>query len=197
MSDILSSARAASRAIAKMSGKRNGRTDSDQRGMRWADVVSVNGKYADVMMDGTVHSPLRYTRECEGMAKGDRVIVQYMGREPVIVGVMSSGSGTSNRIFTGSIVLDSSRFPSSYGGGTVQVFTDEEFLELTGAESSPDGNGVNHFVQFMNGDYNAQAVELSSTLYIPGYGWSAVFKSPLNSVNNVRINYMIILYDGV
>lgn len=92
MSDILSSARAASRAIAKMSGKRNGRSDSDQRGMRWADVVAVNGKYADVMMDGTVHSPLRYTRECEGMAEGDRVIVQYMGREPVIVGVMYDGS---------------------------------------------------------------------------------------------------------
>lgn len=92
MSDILSSARAASRAIAKMSGKRNGRTDSDQRGMRWADVVAVNGKYADVMMDGTVHSPLRYTRECDGMAEGDRVIVQYMGREPVIVGVMSNGA---------------------------------------------------------------------------------------------------------
>jgi hypothetical protein len=91
MSDILSSARAASRAIAKMSGKRNGRTDSDQRGIRWADVVAVNGKFADVMMDGTVHSPLRYTRECEGMAEGDRVIVQYMGREPVIVGVMSVG----------------------------------------------------------------------------------------------------------
>lgn len=90
MSDLMRASRDAARAIARMngSGRANG---SDQRGMAWGTVVSVKGQFVDVMIGGTVSGSLRYTTACDGMAEGDRVMVQYVGHEPVVVGVVSSG----------------------------------------------------------------------------------------------------------
>lgn len=90
MTDLAKAAREASRAIAKMSG--NGRREgSDQRGMAWGDVVAVKGQFVDVLTGGTVSGSLRYTTACDGIAEGDRVLIQHVGREPVVVGIVSKG----------------------------------------------------------------------------------------------------------
>lgn len=111
MSDLTKAAREASRAIAKMSG--NGRREgSDQRGMAWGDVVAVNNQFVDVLTGGTVSGSLRYTTACDGIAEGDRVLIQHVGREPVVVGIVSKGAQPDGqRIFTGSKVVNA-------GGGT-------------------------------------------------------------------------------
>lgn len=91
MSDLMRASRDAARAIARMNG--SGRTNgSDQRGMAWGTVVSVKNQFVDVMIGGTVSGSLRYTTACDGMAEGDRVMVQYVGHEPVVVGVMARSS---------------------------------------------------------------------------------------------------------
>lgn len=90
MTDLAKAARAASRAIAKMNG--NGKREgSDQRGMAWGDVVAVHNQFVDVMTGGTVSGSLRYTTACDGIAEGDRVLIQHVGREPVVVGIVSKG----------------------------------------------------------------------------------------------------------
>lgn len=97
MTDLAKAARAASRAIAKMNG--NGRREgSDQRGMAWGDVVAVNNQFVDVMTGGTVSGSLRYTTACDGIAEGDRVLIQHVGREPVVVGIVSKGAAKSGEL---------------------------------------------------------------------------------------------------
>lgn len=95
MSDVLKEARDAARAIAKLSEPRGGRDTA------WGTVVSVKGPRVDVMIGGTVSGALRYTRGCEGMAEGDRVMVQFVGREPVVVNVISNGEPRIERIKDG------------------------------------------------------------------------------------------------
>lgn len=107
MNDLTKAAREASRAIAKMSG--NGRREgSDQRGMAWGDVVAVHNQFVDVMTGGTVSGSLRYTTACDGIAEGDRVLIQHVGREPVVVGIVSKGQKKSEAtVHIGTSVLQS------------------------------------------------------------------------------------------
>lgn len=96
---------------------------------------------------------------------------------------------------TGTLTRAASRFPTSWGGGTVQVWTDSEYKSLTGIDPGAGGSGaeVYQYVNFINGDYGAQPYELSSTLYIKNQGWCAVFKNPLKQNSDVRINYIIVI----
>lgn len=90
MTDMMRASRDAARAIAKMSGSGR-RSGSDQRGMAWGTVVEVKGKFVDVTVGGSVSGSLRYTTACDGMKTGDRALIQYVGHEPVVIGVMSNG----------------------------------------------------------------------------------------------------------
>lgn len=98
----------------------------------------------------------------------------------------------------GTVTRPPSRFPLDTGGGTVLVFTDGEFSDLTGIDAvSAGSNEVHYFVGFCNGDYHAQPYELSSAVHLtkPGNqpGWYAVFKEPISRASDVRINYVIVI----
>lgn len=151
VTDLTKAARAASRAIAKMNG--NGRREgSDQRGMAWGDVVAVNNQFVDVMTGGTVSGSLRYTTACDGIAEGDRVLIQHVGREPVVVGIVSKGEKKIGAtVHVGTTVLRSSgergnvlfsspgNFDDSFGVG-FDVNKDYIFMY------NGDGNAIPHCI---------------------------------------------------
>ena len=154
MTDLTKAARAASRAIAKMNG--NGRREgSDQRGMAWGDVVAVHNQFVDVMTGGTVSGSLRYTTACDGIAEGDRVLIQHVGREPVVVGIVSKGEKKSEAtVHIGTTVLQS----ESSGRGAVLFSSPGSFDDSFGV-----GFDVNKDYIFMyNGDGNAIGMNVIS-----------------------------------
>lgn len=95
------------------------------------------------------------------------------------------------RLFSGTVTRPASRFPESYGGGTVSVFTDDEFELMTGSKPNIGGAEVHFPVCFSNGDYNAQGHVVIGAVYLSGMGLCAVFDAPLKRNSDVRINYLI------
>ena len=94
------------------------------------------------------------------------------------------------RLFCGTVTRPASRFPESYGGGTVIVVTDDEFELMTGLK--PNIGAEVHFpVYFSNGDYNAQGHVVTGAVYLRGMGLCAVFDAPLKRDSDVRVNYLI------
>lgn len=148
MTDLTKAARDASRAIAKMSGK--GRSSgSDQRGMAWGDVVAVNNQFVDVLTGGTVSGSLRYTTACDGIAEGDRVLIQHVGREPVVVGIVSKGDkpASTGNIYVGSTVLKD----SGAGRGNILFSSPGNFDEKFGVSFDQ----LKDHISMCNGDGNA------------------------------------------
>ena len=96
------------------------------------------------------------------------------------------------KVFCGSITRPASRFPDSYGGGTVNVFTDAEFKALTGVSAVTGNNEAHHTVIFVNGDYAAQPHIVTGAVHLSNLGWCAVFDKPLLKSSDVRINYLIV-----
>lgn len=184
MSDLTRAARDASRAIAKMSG--NGRREgSDQRGMAWGDVVAVHNQFVDVMTGGTVSGSLRYTTACDGIAEGDRVLIQHVGREPVVVGIVSKGSQPEEpkRIFTGTKVVNAK------GDNSAVVLTNEEIEEMCGRRfASASGD----FAAVMNGDGAASPVHIDGCTYLNDSLYATMNAA---SSANMRVNWIIVLHE--
>lgn len=180
MSDLMRASRDAARAIARMNG--SGRTNgSDQRGMAWGTVVSVKNQFVDVMIGGTVSGSLRYTTACDGMVEGDRVMVQYVGHEPVVVGVMSKGNG-AKRVFTGTKVL------TAGGGDSAVLFEPSDFENICGRAF----DSTRYFVGVMNGDGAATPVHVDGATHQSGR-IHAVFDR--NQNGQIRVNWLIVLGD--
>lgn len=185
MSDLTKAAREASRAIAKMSG--NGRREgSDQRGMAWGDVVAVNNQFVDVMTGGTVSGSLRYTTACDGIAEGDRVLIQHVGREPVVVGIVSKGQKKSEAtVHIGSTVLQ-----SDADRGNVLFSSPGNFDDSFGV-----GFDINKDYIFMyNGDGNAIGPNIISPEIRRSGNVLKIVARTSNSISdgqNFRVNWMV------
>lgn len=185
MTDLARAAREASRAIAKMSG--NGRREgSDQRGMAWGDVVAVHNQFVDVLTGGTVSGSLRYTTACDGIAEGDRVLIQHVGREPVVVGIVSKGEKKSEAtVHIGTTVLQ-----SSADRGNVLFSSPGNFDDSFGV-----GFDINKDYIFMyNGDGNAVGTNIIS----PEIRWKddvlEIVARTSNSISSgqlFRVNWMV------
>lgn len=185
VTDLAKAARAASRAIAKMNG--NGRREgSDQRGMAWGDVVAVHNQFVDVMTGGTVSGSLRYTTACDGIAEGDRVLIQHVGREPVVVGIVSKGEKKSEAtVHIGTTVLQ-----SNADRGSVLFSSPGNFDDNFGV-----GFDINKDYIFMyNGDGNAVGTNIIS----PEIRWKddvlEIVARTSNSISSgqlFRVNWMV------
>lgn len=185
MTDLAKAARAASRAIAKMNG--NGRREgSDQRGMAWGDVVAVHNQFVDVMTGGTVSGSLRYTTACDGIAEGDRVLIQHVGREPVVVGIVSKGEKKSEAtVHIGTTILQ-----SNADRGNVLFSSPGNFDDSFGV-----GFDINKDYIFMyNGDGNAVGTNIIS----PEIRWKddvlEIVARTSNSISSgqlFRVNWMV------
>lgn len=185
MTDLAKAARAASRAIAKMNG--NGRREgSDQRGMAWGDVVAVHNQFVDVMTGGTVSGSLRYTTACDGIAEGDRVLIQHVGREPVVVGIVSKGEKKSEAtVHIGTTILQ-----SNADRGSVLFSSPGNFDDSFGV-----GFDINKDYIFMyNGDGNAVGTNIIS----PEIRWKddvlEIVARTSNSISSgqlFRVNWMV------
>lgn len=185
VTDLAKAARAASRAIAKMNG--NGRREgSDQRGMAWGDVVAVHNQFVDVMTGGTVSGSLRYTTACDGIAEGDRVLIQHVGREPVVVGIVSKGEKKSEAtVHIGTTILQ-----SNADRGNVLFSSPGNFDDSFGV-----GFDINKDYIFMyNGDGNAVGTNIIS----PEIRWKddvlEIVARTSNSISSgqlFRVNWMV------
>lgn len=185
MTDLAKAARAASRAIAKMNG--NGRREgSDQRGMAWGDVVAVHNQFVDVMTGGTVSGSLRYTTACDGIAEGDRVLIQHVGREPVVVGIVSKGEKKSEA----TVHIGTTTLQSNADRGNVLFSSPGNFDDSFGV-----GFDINKDYIFMyNGDGNAVGTNIIS----PEIRWKddvlEIVARTSNSISSgqlFRVNWMV------
>lgn len=185
MTDLAKAARAASRAIAKMNG--NGRREgSDQRGMAWGDVVAVHNQFVDVMTGGTVSGSLRYTTACDGIAEGDRVLIQHVGREPVVVGIVSKGEKKSEA----TVHIGTTMLQSNADRGNVLFSSPGNFDDSFGV-----GFDINKDYIFMyNGDGNAVGTNIIS----PEIRWKddvlEIVARTSNSISSgqlFRVNWMV------
>lgn len=185
VTDLAKAARAASRAIAKMNG--NGRREgSDQRGMAWGDVVAVHNQFVDVMTGGTVSGSLRYTTACDGIAEGDRVLIQHVGREPVVVGIVSKGEKKSEA----TVHIGTTALQSNADRGNVLFSSPGNFDDNFGV-----GFDINKDYIFMyNGDGNAAGTNIIS----PEIRWKddvleivARTSNSISSGQQFRVNWMV------